>query len=66
MTPEERVDTLITEFDTWFQARENDPLVRSEKAAIKTFCWFLMNVHERSTLPVVEDKGEQHAAPTDD
>ncbi len=58
MEVEKKVDALISEFDRWFQGKGNDPLVRSEIAAIKTFCWFLINVGERSTLPVVEDKKE--------
>ena len=39
-TDEETVDKLIGEFDSWFQARGNDPIVHSERAIIKTFCYF--------------------------
>jgi hypothetical protein len=58
-TPEQRVDVLLDEFDKWFQQRGNDPVVRSERAIMKTFCWFLMNVRERSTIPVVEGEQEK-------
>jgi hypothetical protein len=65
MSVETRVDALISEFDHWFRNKGNDPLVRSEIAAIKTFCWFLINVRDRSTIPVVEDKEPSNAPPSD-
>lgn len=39
---EKDADEKITAFDKWFQARGNDPLVRGEKAIIKTFLYFAM------------------------
>ena len=63
MTTEDRVDALIHEFDMWFQKEgKNDPLVGSERAAIKTFTWFLINVKNRSAIPVVEDGAKKEEA----
>jgi hypothetical protein len=58
-TPEEEtIDKLIGEFDSWFQQRGNDPIVRSETAIIKTFCWYLMHEKNRTAIPGVEKKEE--------
>jgi hypothetical protein len=64
-TDEETVDKLIGEFDAWFQARPggNDPIVRSERAIIKTFCYFLIHEKERTKVPHIEQQpGENHVA----
>lgn len=45
---EDHVDTLLKEFDAWFQQRGNQPMVRSERAILKTFCWFLINDRKMS------------------
>jgi len=37
---EAEVDADIAAFDAWFQSLPNDPLVRSEKAAIKTYLFY--------------------------
>lgn len=37
---EEIVDEEIEKFNTWFRSLGNDPLVRSEIAAVKTFIWY--------------------------
>jgi hypothetical protein len=55
-TVENQVDQLLREFDAWFQKKPNDPLIGSEKAILKTFCWFLIHEKERSPIPVVEEK----------
>jgi hypothetical protein len=41
LTEEEQADAAIADFDTWFRARGNDPLVGSERAILKTFLWYL-------------------------
>lgn len=57
-TPEEeRVNTLIGEFDSWFRAKGNDPIVRSEFAIIKTFCYFLAHEKNRTKIPGIEGEG---------
>src|SRR5581483_9540787 len=51
-TPEEEtVDKLIADFDSWFQQRGNEPIVRPERAIIKTFCYFLIHEKNRTKLP---------------
>lgn len=57
---EEVVDKLIGEFDAWFQAKGNDPIVKSERAIIKTFSWFLMHEKARTKIPHIEQPGEEH------
>ena len=37
---EEIVDEEIEKFNLWFRGLGNDPLVRSEIAAVKTFLWY--------------------------
>jgi hypothetical protein len=34
------VEADIREFESWFQAQGNDPLVRSEVAILKTYLWW--------------------------
>jgi hypothetical protein len=58
-TDEETVDKVIGEFDAWFQAKGNDPIVRSERAIVKTFCWYLMHERTRTKIPHIEP-GEDH------
>jgi len=58
---EQRVNTLLKEFDEWFQSRGNEPLIKTELAIVKTFCWFLINVRERSKMPALEEKVEGDA-----
>lgn len=53
-TVEQTVDELIKEFDSWFQARNNAPIVRPERAIIKTFCYFLIHEKNRKKIPGVE------------
>jgi hypothetical protein len=53
---EKQVETLISEFDTWFQTvpePKNEPLVRSEVAILKTFAWYLVYVRNTTSLPGV-------------
>jgi len=56
-TDEETVDKLIGEFDSWFQAKGNDPIVHSERAIIKTFCYFL--IHEKNRTKIPGEPGEE-------
>ena len=58
---EQRVNTLLKEFDKWFQSRGNEPLVGAEVAIVKTFAWFLIHIQERSKMPVLEEKVEGDA-----
>lgn len=58
---EQRVNTLLKEFDEWFQSKGNEPLVGAEVAIVKTFSWFLINIQERSKMPVLEEKVEGDA-----
>ena len=58
---EQRVNTLLKEFDEWFQSRGNEPLVGAEFAIVKTFAWFLIHIQERSKMPVLEEKVEGDA-----
>jgi len=51
---EQRVDQLLSEFDSWFQSKGNEPMSRPERAITKTFCWFLVNVRDRSTIPELQ------------
>lgn len=51
---EKRVDSLVTEFEDWFQELGNEPLVRSERAAIKTFCWFLSHQKHKTAIPELQ------------
>lgn len=40
----EELEKLVEEdlrmFEAWFRAKGNDPLVRSERAILKTYLWF--------------------------
>jgi hypothetical protein len=47
---EEKVNTLINEFDEWFQTKGNDPIVRSERAILKTFFWWVFQVKRLEEL----------------
>lgn len=38
------VDLDIQEFDKWFQAQGNEPLVRSEKAILSTYVYWKTHV----------------------
>lgn len=38
---EKESDRELAEFDAWFQSKGNSPLVRSEKAIVKTFLYYL-------------------------
>ena len=63
---EQRVDALVAAFDKWFQSyspQGNEPLVRPERAIIKTFCYYLTQVNPdaRPKLPVLEEKVEEDA-----
>ena len=58
---EQRVNTLLKEFDKWFQGRGNEPLVGAEVAIVKTFAWFLIHIQERSKMPVLEEKVDDDA-----
>jgi hypothetical protein len=66
-TTEQRVNAILKEFDEWFQTtpvsdgKGNEPLVGAEIAIVKTFCWFLINVQERSKMPRLEEKVEGDA-----
>ena len=51
MTFEEQVDQLLGEFDQWFQAQQNEPLVHTERAILKTAFWYLKNVREINPIP---------------
>lgn len=55
---EAKVDELLKDFDAWFQGRENEPLVRSERAILKTFCYYLAKEPERVKTHGVEFKTE--------
>ena len=61
MEVERQVDAVIDEFDQWFRTLGNDPLVGSERAAIKTFCWALLNGKLQTRLP---EASERAAAPS--
>lgn len=37
---EAAVDKELVAFDEWFQSRGNDPIVRSERAILKTYLWY--------------------------
>ncbi len=39
---EKEVDEAVARFDQWFRDRGNDPIIRSEKAIIKTFMYFML------------------------
>lgn len=39
------VDAEIRAFDKWFQAKGNDPLVKSEVAILKTYFWYKLKGH---------------------
>ena len=55
---ENKVDSLITDFDAWFQQRGNEGIVRSERAILKTFCWYLTQESERALVHGMEVKLE--------
>jgi hypothetical protein len=41
-TLEGTVDHILDDFETWFiQSLGNESLSRPERAAVKTFCWYL-------------------------
>lgn len=51
---EAQVDKLIADFDDWFQKETgNEPMVRSERAIIKTMLWWLVHKCGVTTLPGV-------------
>ena len=59
MATEAQVDDLIRKFDTWFQGRPNDPLINSERAIVKTFCWWLEREHGVNLVP--QEKEQSNA-----
>ena len=63
MKAEEQADTLIEEFNAWFQSLPNDPLLPPERAILKTFIYFLGSQKNKTAVPIIE-KEEDHAAPT--
>lgn len=67
---ERKVDELVAAFDKWFQSygpQGNEPLVNSERAIIKTFCYYLIqtNPDVRPKLPVLEEKVNEDAQHSD-
>jgi hypothetical protein len=56
---EQQVEKLIAEFEEWFTSPRdgtdirNEPIVRSEKAIMKTLIWWLLNIRGGTTLPGV-------------
>lgn len=56
---EQQVEKLIGEFEDWFTSPRdgvdvrNEPIVRSEKAILKTFAWWLINLRDGVALPGV-------------
>jgi hypothetical protein len=52
-TEEEQVDALIEEFNVWFQSLPNEPLVRAEKAAVKSFAFYLSRIRNTALPGVV-------------
>jgi hypothetical protein len=51
---ETQVDTLINEFDEWFQKETgNEPIVRSERAILKTCFYWLTHKCDGVQLPGV-------------
>jgi hypothetical protein len=56
---ETQVETLIAEFEEWFTSPRpgvdvrNEPIVKSEKAIMKTMFWWLLNIRGGTTLPGV-------------
>ncbi len=59
-TLEGQVDKLIGEFDAWFQKETgNEPVVRSERAILKTFCWYITHACNTTSLPGVTLPAEE-------
>ena len=58
---EQKVDAILTAFNQWFQRRGNEPLIKAEMAAIKTFCYFLTHETDRPKMPVLEEKVDDDA-----
>jgi hypothetical protein len=44
---ESDVDAEIAAFDTWFQGRGNEALVKSERAILKTYFWFKLRAEKK-------------------
>jgi hypothetical protein len=56
---EQKVDELLNAFDAWFQSKGNAPLIKTERAILKTLAWWLINISDRPKLPTgLEDKAE--------
>jgi hypothetical protein len=72
---EQQVENLIGEFEAWFTSpREgidirNEPIVKSEKAILKTMFWWLLNIRGGTTLPgvvvPVQEKNDAQAGVRD-
>ena len=63
---EEGVEQQIQLFDDYFQSiADNDPLSPSERAIIKTFCWYLFYAAKEIAIPGMviqhEDPGTESA-----
>jgi hypothetical protein len=54
---EQQVERLIEDFEQWFTRPvaevRNEPIVRSEKAILKTFLWWVINLRDGVSLPGV-------------
>jgi hypothetical protein len=46
---EKTVDEEIAAFDAWFQSRGNQPLVKSERAILKTYFWYKLRGEKNGT-----------------
>ncbi len=46
---EKTVDEEIAAFDAWFQSKGNDPLVKSERAILKTYFWYKLRGEKNGT-----------------
>lgn len=62
---ETSVDALIADFDLYFQHElTNEPLIQSERAIVKTFCWYLLRVKKLDNILVVQPQEVQHVDAT--
>lgn len=48
-TLEAEVDRELDAFNEWFQAQGNGPIVRPEKAILKTFLWYKLKAGKNGT-----------------
>ena len=54
---EQQVDALLGQFDLYFQTElKNEPVIPSERAILKTFCWYLLRVQKLDNILVVQSQ----------